>query len=145
MSKGPWGTEPRTAKTVAHNAVKSPIARFLGTALIVTALFGSVLFAKYQTHQSSKTERMPTSAYGELVKMTQVCPIMRRPIRLAMADGFLTRGETISLRATADEREKAYVDAASRQAAAAAVGAPGVPVPAKCENTGGLLGSAPSD
>ena len=106
MNKSPWSTEPRTAKAKAQAAARSPLARFAGTALIVSALFGAVLYGKYETDRSSDAKRMPTSAYNDLVTMTRVCPIMRRPVRLAMADGFLTQGEAKSLRRTAETRPR---------------------------------------
>jgi hypothetical protein len=139
MTRGPWGTEPRTAKAKAQAAVRSPLGRFAGTALVVSALFGVVLYGKYETDRSSDAKRMPTSAYNDLVVMTRVCPIMRRPIRLAMADGFLTQGEAKSLRRTADARQKAYAEAEARNAAAKASGAPAIPVPPECTSTSSLL------
>jgi len=139
MNKSPWSTEPRTAKAKAQAAARSPLARFAGTALIVSALFGAVLYGKYETDRSSDAKRMPTSAYNDLVTMTRVCPIMRRPVRLAMADGFLTQGEAKSLRRTAETRAKAYAEAEARNAAAKASGAPAIPVPPECAGTSSLL------
>jgi len=139
MSEGPWGTGPRRKRIPVQTAAKSPVARFAVTALVVTGLFGAVLYGKYETDRSSDSRRMTTSAYNDLVVMTQRCPVMRRPIRLAMADGFLTQGEAKALSRTAAIRQKAYVDAEARNAAATASGAPAVPVPPKCIDTSSLL------
>lgn len=140
MSEGPWGTGPRRKRTAAKEAAAHPAGRFAISTLVVCGLFGAAVYGKYESDRSSDMTRMPTSAYGDLVTMVRVCPAMRRPIRAAMADGYLTRGEAMSLRRAADVRARAYAEAEARSAAARASGAPAIPVPPECEPTTSLLG-----
>lgn len=136
MNKGPWGSAPSTPRTIATRAARSTAGRFVATLLLVSVLFGGVLFGWSEYRRQEDSERMPRRAYEALVQLARTCPAVRGPIRGAMADGYLTQGEASSISRIALAREEAYDDAEARRAAAAAVGARPIPTPAKC---GGVL------
>lgn len=139
MTTGPWGTSARNTRATVRKAATSKVGRYVVTGLIVSLLFAIALYTKYTTDRAWEAKRAPNTAYAQIIDLAKTCPVLRGSIRAVMNDGYLTQGEAAALRHAAELRQKAYFEAAGRRDAAAAVGAPAVRVPVKCEGWSSTL------